>query len=183
MHQEHQRTELNYQTLLAKSLAAAQQSLSVQQQDDVRLRRIDDVSLAVARTWEMNPHRSADATWSWADGFRRYAYRHPKRFELAIWYRNAMLCGLSVGKPTYTGGALRLDVIEGSPERHPLKGQVVTLTVFAARAYAREIGADQIRIMRPVNDDVIRHYQNHGFTLQNGHASNVPTHLWQNLEG
>lgn len=181
MHQEHQRTELNYQTLLAKSLAAAQQSLSVQQQDDVRLRKIDDVSLAVARTWEMNPGRSADATWSWADGFRRYAYRHPKRFELAIWYRNAMLCGLSVGKPTYTGGALRLDVIEGSPERHPLKGEIVGLSVVAARNYALLIGASQVRIMRPVNAAVVRHYQSHGFVFYKGHESNVPSHLWLNV--
>ena len=91
------------------------------------------------------------------------------------------MCGLSIGKPTFCGDKMRLDVIERSPVHTLLKGKVTDITVTAFLAYAGSIGAKQLRIMRPLNDDLVRLYQGHGFSLHRGKASNVPTHLWLNL--
>jgi hypothetical protein len=63
----------------------------------------------------------------------------------------------------------------------PLKRKIVGITIAAAEVYADLIGADQLRIMRPVNDVVVRYYQEFGFTLRKGKASNIPTYLWKNL--
>lgn len=177
----HTSTENKYQSLRDASRQVAQNNLPAGLQDLVALKGIDSVTLALAKRWEASPERSHDADWSWSHGFRQYAYRHPKRFDLAIWYAKAQLCGLSIGKPTYAGPRLRLDIIEGAPWQHPLKGKVVELTVLAARTYAASLGADQIRIMRPVNAEVIRYYEAHGFTFHKGKESNTPSHLWKNL--
>src|SRR5690606_39641158 len=75
----------------------------------------DVCSSDLANLWEQNPKRHDDACWSWRKGFGSYAKYHPKRFELAIWFAKAQLCGLSLGKPTYSGSRLRLDFIEGAP--------------------------------------------------------------------
>lgn len=151
--------------------------------DRVSLKQIDSLSLAHAERWEADLERSDDAVWYWSGdkGFRKYAYRHPRRFDLAIWYANTQLCGLSVGKPTYNGSKMRLDVIEGAPGNHPLKRKVVEITVLACEAFASLIGAEQIRIMRPVNANVIKYYESLGFTLRQGKESNIPTYLWRNV--
>lgn len=141
----------------------------------------NSLSLSHSKRWEISESRKDDANWSWEDSIPSYSYRNPKRFDLAIWYANSQLCGLCIGKPTFTGARLRLDVIEGSPLNHPLKGKVVSISISAAEAYADLIGADQIRIMRPLNKDLIRYYQNHGFTYRQGKASNTPSYLWRNL--
>ncbi|CCO46324.1 conserved hypothetical protein [Vibrio nigripulchritudo SOn1] len=183
MQSTHQVTELKYQKYRDSSRAFAEKTLPQQYADRVSLRAVDSVSLVQAKRWEESLERSDDATWSWSEGFRQYAYRHPKRFDLAIWYANAQLCGLSIGKPTYTGGKLRLDVIEGAPWDHPLKSKIVEITLSSAEAYADFIGADQIRIMRPVNSRVTRYYEKFGFTLRKGKESNTPTYLWRNTRG
>ncbi|WP_154116246.1 hypothetical protein [Vibrio cincinnatiensis] len=183
MQNTHQDTELKYQRFREDSRAIAEQTLPRQYADRVSLKGVDRLSLTHAKRWEESLERSDSASWSWSEGFKQYAYRHPKRFDLAIWYANAQLCGLSLGKPTYTGGRLRLDVIEGAPWDHPLKSKIIEITVSAAEAYADFIGAEQIRIMRPVNARVTRYYEKFGFTLKQGKASNTPTYLWRNLRG
>ncbi|MFC3150847.1 hypothetical protein ACFOEK_07395 [Litoribrevibacter euphylliae] len=181
MQTSHSSTEAKYNQLRDLSLEVAQNNLPQGLKDLVDLKKIDLRAISQARRWEYSLSRSDDADWSWENGFRSYAYRHPKRFELAIWYAKAELCGLSIGKPTYSGAKLRLDVIEGAPWNHPLKRKVVELSVAAAEVYGDSIGAEQIRIMRPVNNQVIKYYQEFGFTLFNGKQSNTPTYLWRNL--
>lgn len=183
MQTSHALTEKHYDEFRAKSLEMAQKVISPSYGDRVSLRQIDSLSLAHAERWEASLDRSDDAAWNWTGdkGFRKYAYRHPKRFDLAIWYANTQLCGLSIGKPTYNSSKMRLDVLEGAPENHPLKRKVVEITVLACEAYASLIGAEQIRIMKPVNANVIKYYESFGFTLRQGKASNVPTYLWRNL--
>lgn len=95
-----------------------------------------------------------------------YAWLNPKRFELAIWYKGVFLSGLALGRPTWSNNKLRLDFIEGSPEKHALSGLVFDITVMAAETYADAIGASQIRIMNPINEKVRNHYLsgNRGFS-------------------
>ncbi|WP_147271863.1 hypothetical protein [Corallincola holothuriorum] len=76
---------------------------------------------------------------------------------------------------------MRLDVIERSPLHNLLKGKVTDISIAALRFYARSIDASQLRIMRPLNEELIRFYQSHDLTLYRGKASNVPTHLWLDL--
>lgn len=181
MNAAHQFAEGKYQSLRESSLRIAQATLPAALKSVVNLDVINTLALARANLWEQNPKRHDDASWSWRKGFGSYAKQHPKRFELSIWFAKAQLCGLSLGKPTYSGSKLRLDIIEGAPDSHPLKGRVVELTVLAAKTYAASLEAEQIRIMRPVNNDVIRYYEKHGFTYFQGKNSNVPSHLWLNL--
>ena len=181
MKSSHSLTEKKYDLLREQSLNVAQKNLPSGLKDTVQLKNISSVALAQATRWENSLSRSDDADWSWSKGSRDYAFRHPKRFELAVWFANAQLCGLSIGKPTFSGNRMRLDVIEGAPWEHPLKRKIVGITIAAAEVYADLIGADQLRIMRPVNDTVVRYYQEFGFTLRKGKASNIPTYLWKNL--
>lgn len=181
MNAAHQFAEGKYQSLRESSLRIAEATLPSSLKSVVNLECITSLTLAKANSWEQNPKRHDDAIWSWRRGFGSYAKQHPKRFELSIWFAKAQLCGLSLGKPTYSGSKLRLDIIEGAPGSHPLKGKVVELTVLAAKTYAASLDAEQVRIMRPVNNDVIRYYEKHGFTYFHGKNSNVPSHLWLNL--
>lgn len=103
------------------------------------------------RKWEKTSLRRV--TWDWSMVLKKYC-SHPKRFELSIWHKNLFLCGATIGKPTWSGSKLRLDFIEASPIRSPLSGLIVDLTIIAGAAYAETIGATQLRIMHPVNDNV-----------------------------
>ncbi|HEX5794035.1 MAG TPA: hypothetical protein VFY01_12215 [Rheinheimera sp.] len=181
MNAAHSLAESKYQNFRESSLRIAEATLPAGLKSVVNLNEINALALAQAQQWEYNANRHEDASWSWRKGFSHYAQQHPKRFELAIWFAKVQLCGLSIGKPTYSGSKLRLDFIEGAPGKHPLKGKVVELTIAAAEAYADSIGAEQIRIMRPVSAEVVRYYEKHGFTYFSGKSSNVPTHLWRNL--
>lgn len=181
MNAAHQFAEGKYQSFRESSLRIAEATLPAGLKNVVNLNEINALALAQAQQWEYSADRHIDASWSWRKGFSHYARQHPKRFELAIWFAKAQLCGLSIGKPTYSGSKLRLDIIEGAPGNHPLKGKVVELTVLAAKTYAASIEAEQIRIMRPVNSEVASYYEKHGFTYFSGKNSNVPTHLWLNM--
>jgi len=115
-------------------------------------------SKAKAKQWGTSPNRRVD--WSWPEGGSEYAWRHPKRFEVAIWYRNLFLSGLGLGRPTWSGNKLRLDFLEASPKATPLTGLVTLIAVGTAEAYADAIGAVQLRIMSPINSKVKDHYLN-----------------------
>lgn len=83
---------------------------------------------------------------------------HPKRFELSIWHKDFHLCSASIGRPTWGGGKLRLDYLESAPQGTPLDGLITDITIAVSAAYARTIGATQLRIMNPINDKVRSHY-------------------------
>lgn len=106
------------------------------------------------RKWENSGSRRV--AWDWELVLKSYRV-HPKRFELSIWFKGG-LCGASVGRPTASGGKLRLDFLEAAPQGSPLDGLVTDITIATGVAYARAIGAAQLRIMNPVNDDVKNHY-------------------------
>lgn len=103
------------------------------------------------RKWEKSGTRRV--AWDWDTVTRKYK-SHPKRFELSIWHKELFLCGATIGKPTSSGGKLRIDFIEASPISSPLSGLIVDIILVSGTAYARAIGAEQIRIMHPVNESV-----------------------------
>lgn len=98
-------------------------------------------------------------------GLADYGWRHPKRFELAIWYKGLFLSGLSLGRPTWNKQNLRLEFIEASPMTTPLSGLVTDMVLLAAEVYADAIGATELRIMNPITEKVKAHYlgAKHGF--------------------
>ena len=107
------------------------------------------------RRWEKSGTRRV--AWNWDHVIKKYK-SHPKRFELSIWHKELFLCGATIGKPTCSGGKLRLDFIEASPIISPLSGLVVDIILTAGTAYARAIGATELRIMHPVNEAVRKLY-------------------------
>lgn len=131
----------------------------------LQLDSIDFQAQLASKAWSSFPERRIN--WDWTEGVPEYAWRHPKRFELSIRYKHNILCGLSLGRPTWNGSKLRLDFIEASPERTPLTGLIADITVSAAEAYADAIGAVELRIMNPVNERVKKHYlsSKHGFSF------------------
>lgn len=162
----HKHAEDGYELLRQKSRQITESTLpsvmlnsngqAIDLKDAVRLNGIDFISKAKAREWDNSPLRRVD--WNWHKGVDHYAWRNPKRFELAIWYRDLFLCGLSLGRPTWSGSKLRLDFIEASPKKTPLTGLITDITISAVETYADAIGAVQLRIMNPVNDQVKKHY-------------------------
>ncbi len=79
-----------------------------------------------------------------------------------MWHKN-QLVSLSLGRPTYHGTSLRLDVIEGNPEGREIK--VFPAVVAAMAVYASALGADEIRVMNPINQIVKDYYSKQGFTF------------------
>ena len=81
---------------------------------------------------------------------------------MALWH-DEMLVSLSLGRPTYNGSRLRLDFIEGNPDK-PKDIKVFEPTVLAMVAYAQVLGATELRVMHPINQDVKKYYERFGFS-------------------
>lgn len=65
-----------------------------------------------------------------------------------------------MGRPTYQSSGLRLDYIEKSPEASEPH---LDLTYLALYAYAALLGATHVKIMNPINSDVLDYYESKGF--------------------
>jgi len=120
---------------------------------------INEAALTASRKWALSSDRLVD--WDWIEGYKNFKFRYPKRFELALWHKSKLVC-LSLGRPTYAGNSLRLDVIEGSPEEREIK--VFPAVIAAMTVYAYALAAKEIRIMNPINKTVKDYYTNEGFT-------------------
>lgn len=107
------------------------------------------------KSWERSGSRRV--AWDWDEVTKSYR-THLKRFKLSIWFKDLELSGASIGRPTWSGGKLRLDYIESHPMGTPLDGLVTDISVAAGVVYANAIGATQLRIMNPVNAAVRDHY-------------------------
>lgn len=125
------------------------------QKNNISLRGLDLQTQIELAKWELTPARKVG--WRWETV--RQTYRpHPKRFELSIWLNNSELCSASIGKPTRSGNKIRLDFLESAPQGTKLDGLVTDITISTITTYADAIGADQIRIMKPVNEIVKNYY-------------------------
>jgi hypothetical protein len=168
MNKAHRQSEDRYETTRIDAREAAMSALplvmpnrrgqAINLKREVSLTGIDFRASVRAQAWESSPNRLPDVTLSWPGIAAKYARTAPKRFELAVWFRDSLLCGLSLGQPTWSGQKLRLDLIEASPDKTPLSGVVADITIIAAKVYADLIGATQLRIMHPVNEKVKAHY-------------------------
>ena len=79
---------------------------------------------------------------------------------MALWHR-ASLVSLSLGRPTYNDSKLRLDFIEGNPEKTD-EVKAFEHTFIAMVGYAQVLGADELRAMNPINSDVKRYHETFG---------------------
>jgi len=123
----------------------------------LNFRLIDKPALLESQKWNLSQKRLVK--WDWFNSYGAFKYRYPKRFELALWQEQE-LASLSLGRPTYNGRSLRLDFIESNPENTGIK--VFPLVIAAMTTYAEALGANELRVMNPINDDVKQYYQKIG---------------------
>lgn len=116
---------------------------------------------AFTETWLGHQGRPVD--WDWAALSARFQNNHPKCFNAAIWH-DETLCGLAIGAVN-RDRFVAVDFLEGNPDpRHPLKGQVIEITLNMAEAYRRLIGVPELRLHH-VDPDLISLYEMLGFAL------------------
>ncbi|MBB3061403.1 hypothetical protein FHS09_002236 [Microbulbifer rhizosphaerae] len=148
----------------------------------IRLAGIDSEALRCSETWLDHECSRPRAEWSWSEAAKIYRQRHPKRFELSIWYDDK-LCGLSYGRPSYASTRMRIELIEGAPRAgNPLgPRRVVPITIMNATAYAGILGAKELRIMRPARA-LIGYYESLDFTyVESTGAEHFPDYLFKVL--
>lgn len=118
---------------------------------------IDKTALIESQKWNLSKKRLVN--WDWLNSYGAFKFRYPKRFELALWDKSE-LASLSLGRPTYNGTSLRLDFIEANPDNNKIK--VFPLVMAALTTYAEALGANELRVMNPINEDVKNYYQEFG---------------------
>lgn len=121
-------------------------------------RLVDNSALVASEEWTRSA-RLVD--WNWLRGYPSFQFKHPKRFELALWHRGKLV-SLSLGRPTSKCAGLRRDFIEASPP--PREVKVVPIVLITMTAYAEALGADEIRLVEPINDEVKGYYETLGLT-------------------
>ncbi|APR66078.1 hypothetical protein CN03_03530 [Thalassolituus oleivorans] len=150
----HLDAERRYDGLRRSSLRAiASQIDSI---NNLEFKLIDHRALSTAEKWKDLPNRKVD--WEW-NNYPNFKLRYPKRFELALWH-NSHLASLSLGRPTYNATGLRLDFLEKNSEYSDIK--VFQITLAAMNVYADALGARELRIMNPINDEVKKYYETFG---------------------
>lgn len=165
MQATHLDAETRYELYREEARILAFSALPQNIKQQLALSKIDQKALNDATLWSDNDHREVD--WDWKFGHRIYSYRYPKRFELAIWHNNT-LCSLTIGRPSYHGSRIRLDFTERMPENCPTKGYTMQIVILAAEAYARLIGAKEVRLMHPMNQSLVNYYQQFDYTYVQG---------------
>lgn len=161
----HLDAEGRYSVIRKEALAAATQVVQSGGKALMRLSEIDSKALEAFRSWEKSRTRIKD--WDWVEGYSAFRFRYPKRFEMALWEATNLI-GLSMGRPTYQGTALRLDIVEASPLDMGERSSIFESVLVAYGIYARLINARQIRIMHPVNKNVIAYYEKFSYRYVSG---------------
>lgn len=161
----HMDAERRYSVIRKEALAAATEIVQSSGKQSMRLSEIDSKALAAFRSWEKS--RTRLKGWDWVEGYSIFRFRYPKRFEMALWETNNLI-GLSMGRPTYQGTALRLDVVEASPLDIGGRPSIFESVLVAYGIYARLINAKQIIIMHPVNKEVISYYEKFSYRYVSG---------------
>ncbi|MCF6338871.1 MAG: hypothetical protein L3J84_13125 [Gammaproteobacteria bacterium] len=174
-----------YERLREIAREAAKENLSSLYSDssNIMLTDIDSSALKAVPMWLGMTCSRPRAEWSWEEASKIYRKKYPKRFELAIWYKNE-LCGLSYGRPSFASTRIRIELIEGAPRiGNPLgPKRVVPITIINATAYAGILGAKELRIMNPANA-LIGYYESLDFIYVNSTgAKNCPDYLYKILK-
>jgi hypothetical protein len=156
----HMDAESRYSKIRREALNAASEILMNGSGPNIRLTEITANALSESREWGNSKTRVKN--WDWVEGYSVFKFRYPKRFEMALW-ESSKLVGLSMGRPTYQGTALRLDVVEASPLDLGDRPAIFEAVLLGYGIYARLINAKQIRIMNPVNERVKSYYERYNY--------------------
>lgn len=177
MQLSHKATHSKYEVIRKEARDIAHNELPAYLKRATKLHGIDRAALTSSKLWGEDPSRHVQWDWHFANS---YVYRHPKAFDLAIWVGNT-LCSLALGRPSYAGTFMRLDFVEKAPGNCPFSSEMVPITLLAYETYAKRIGANQFRIIDPINDKVLRSYLQHGgFSHHPGRQGN-PHYLVRDL--
>jgi hypothetical protein len=103
-------------------------------------------------TWRLYRHPGGGGGWPWPL-IMRTRWRRPSAFRLAIW-SGPTLCGLAIGHPSKrTSGGRRnfvaVEIMEGAPFAHPLKGSIAEVMALFAQTYCRALGGSRVRLLHP----------------------------------
>ncbi len=135
------------------------------QKESISFQPINMRAMKELRRWEIYELRRA--AWDW-DKVENSYKNHPKKFDLTLWHKGFTLCSASIGRPTFGGSKIRLDIIEANPAGSALEGLITDINIIAYEAYARVNNCTQLRIMQPVNESVKNYYlSKKGFSFDN----------------
>lgn len=157
----HLDAEQRYELLRKQALQVTTETIQAQGVHGLKLTTINAEALTASKRWERSKIRQVD--WDWVDGYGAFKFRYPKRFEMALW-ESRQLIGLSLGRPTYQGTALRLDFVEASPIDLGDRPAIIEFVLLGYDIYARLLNAKQIRIMNPINKSVRAYYEKFGYS-------------------
>jgi len=157
----HTEAEQRYSKIRKTALLAAERGFDLYGMQNIKATTITPEALSASRLWATAMNRRVN--WDWVTGYSLFKFRYPKRFEIALW-DSSMLIGLSLGRPTFKGTGLRLDVVEGSPKELGDRPGIIEMMLLAYTVYARLIKASEIRIMNPINETVKKYYESYGYT-------------------
>jgi hypothetical protein len=124
---------------------------------------VREMSLRAIHAWseQWAPHNQRtppNGGWDW-NGIRsspRFA-REVNVFKIAVWGKDDLLAGLSIGLSNRT--AVCLEAVEAYPLlRPPMKGIILPVVLDCAAAYAQLTGRREIWLLEPAGDELINLY-------------------------
>lgn len=143
----------------------------------VSLREIEYRDVVEADRWSSqwsNPEKTP--TWNWERMYYDYTSNSGvKRFDVSL-SRNGILSAICYGVPTKGKLILKLHAISRKPDNNPLQGKVLTIILFAADAYARLLGCEELWICNPMNENLVDLYKKSGYE-ENKNRLGITTHL------
>jgi hypothetical protein len=154
-----------YAQIRGEAYATVRRALQRDPSISVALKSIESRALSSWRvTWIPYFTGSRDeGEWNW-DLISAEYLRQPAAFHLAIW-SGTMLCGMAAGRPSVSHRRLTVHYVEGCPDpTHPLKGQILSIALAAATAYAHALWATTLRLSDPA-PALIEDYVSAGFGL------------------
>ncbi|GAB1257841.1 hypothetical protein NBRC116494_23430 [Aurantivibrio plasticivorans] len=123
---------------------------------------VQDVMQADA--WRIQDDSPSRSEWRWSDAYSVYNRKSCfKRFDLCV-KSGSNVAGLSYGLPTVSKSALKIDIIEATPyTEHKKNTQIFEIISTAAQFYAILLGADEVRIMNPLSEQLSDYYCSFGY--------------------
>lgn len=117
-----------------------------------------------ADKWRQLDSNPARQEWSWSHAYSAYIRKSEfKRFDLCV-KNSGFVCGLAYGRPSRAKTQLKIDIIESTPiEHHKNNTRVFEIISKGAQYYAILLGADEIRIMNPLNKELVKYYASFGY--------------------
>lgn len=137
----------------------------------------------LANKWDaLDPDKSRDEI-NWVLAHQHYTAKSRfKRFDISI-KSGSNLLGLAYGMPSKAKTKLKIDIVEATPfDAHRNSFKAIEVISVAAQIYGAFLGADEIRVMRPVNDKVAKYYCSYGYELYQPESKNLPVYCSMKLE-